>query len=262
MVDFPLPEGPNIPVRRLDRVKLLSSWKSPTFLFTRTSSSIGLGLGQASEFSFIIAAQGLALAHFSQDFYSLILSLIVVSIIITPYFMKYHTNIYKAFSKFGGHRSIRPHKVRSFEKSPEKPLKDHVIVFGAGTTGMKVIKNLKQKKQKFIVVEHDPEVAKHLSNRGVYCLFGESDNDEILRRAGLYKAKLVILTIPDIDEACFVIRKAKRFNKKIKIFARVSSMIEEKEVCMAGADLIMVSKILTGHEIIRRLDEFLRKSKI
>lgn len=219
----------------------------------RTASAVGLGLGQASEFTFIIAAQGLLLSHFSQDFYSLLLSLMVVSIIITPYLMRYHYHIDDFFGRFRLLRRFKPHNVRKLERAPSKRLENHTIVFGHGVMGRKIVDELKAMKAKFVVTDHDPDVVKHLNRRGIYCFYGEADNEELLASAGLYKAKAAVFTIPDIDEACLAIRRAKRKNKKIKIYARARNYREKKDLEEAGADVVVMPKELSATEVIRRL---------
>ena len=63
----------------------------------RISSMVGLGMGQASEFTFIIAAQGLLLGHLTGNAYSLIISVVITSMVMTPYFVKFRYRIYKGF---------------------------------------------------------------------------------------------------------------------------------------------------------------------
>ncbi|MFQ5648116.1 MAG: cation:proton antiporter, partial [Candidatus Aenigmatarchaeota archaeon] len=227
----------------------------------RTSSTVGLGLGQASEFTFIIAAQGLLLGHLTGQMYSLILSIMVVSMVVTPYFINHHSSIYSFFRRTKvSHRRMRPHKVEKLEKPPEKPLERHVVVFGAGMTGMKVIDYLKRKKERFVVLDHDPDVVKKLNKEGVHCFYGETDNEDLLLKLGLYKAKMAIATIPDIPEACFAIKKAKRFNPKIKILARATSKREEEELRQAGADYIVIPKVVCAAALERSIGHFLRKA--
>jgi len=225
----------------------------------RTSSTIGLGLGQASEFTFIIAAQGLLLGHLTGEMYSLILSIMVVSMVVTPYFIKHHSSIYWFFKRFGiSHSAIRPRKVIKLHRPPAKKLQNHVVVFGAGVTGMNIINDLKKTKESFVVLEHDPDVVKKLNKKGVYCFYGEADNEDLLNKLGLFKAKMAVITIPDIDEACFVIRRAKRFNKKIKILARANTKREKEELSQAGADYVVLPKVICAQELARVIGKYLK----
>ncbi|RLI95862.1 MAG: hypothetical protein DRO99_05280 [Candidatus Aenigmatarchaeota archaeon] len=225
----------------------------------RTSSIIGLGMGQASEFSFILAAQGLALGQISQDIYSVMVSVVVFSMIITPYFMRFRNSIYNLFSRpkiklF--ERIGAPHHVKKLEKPPKKELRNHVVVFGCDVMGGKIVDYLREKGKPFIIAEHNPEVIKELSSKGIYTIYGDADNEDLLRESGLYKARLCIVTIPDIEVAGFVIGKARRFNPDIKIYARAHSEDEAEALYRAGADFVVVPDFVSGGTLVRKIEHF------
>ena len=227
----------------------------------RTSSIIGLGMSQASEFSFILAFQGLRIFnHISQDVFSLIVSVIVISIIITPYLMKFRKNIYGFFSSIdfpGKHHFGTPTHVKKLEKKPETGLSKHVVVFGCDVMGSRIVDYLKNQRIRFIVAEHNPETIRKLTSDGVYALYGDADNEDLLKEIGLYKAKLAIITIPDIEIAGFVISKARRFNPGIKIYARAHCEEDAQVLYKAGADFVVVPDFVSGGMIIRKIEYFL-----
>nr|MCK4930163.1 NAD-binding protein [Nanoarchaeota archaeon] len=230
----------------------------------RTASVIGLGMGQASEFTLILAAQGLALGHISSELNTIFVTVIVTSMVITPYLMNARNTIYKLASRpnIGLFKRVgAPDHVKRLEKHPEKRLKNHIIVFGSDIMGGKVVDYLKDKKKPFIVAEHNPEVIRELSKKGVYTIYGDADNEDLLREAGLYRAKLAIVTIPDVETSGFVIGKARRFNSKIKIFARAHSKEEADALYRVGADFVVVPDFVSGGTLIRKTDHFLSGGK-
>jgi CPA2 family monovalent cation:H+ antiporter-2 len=230
----------------------------------RTASVIGLGMGQASEFSFILAAQGLALGHISQGVYSIMVSVVVLSMIITPYLMNARNGIYKMFCRSSPSlfKNIgRPNHVKRLEKSPKKELKNHIVIFGCDVMGGKIVEYLKEKKKQFIVAEHNPEVIRELSERDVFTIYGDADNEDLLRESGLYKARLAIVTIPDIEISGFVIGRAKRFNQNIKIYARAHSKEEAEALYRVGADFVVVPDFVSGGTLVRKIEHFLSGSK-
>ncbi len=228
----------------------------------RTSTYIGLGLGQASEFMFIIAAEELRLGNMSQDFYSFLISIVVVSIMLTPYTMKARDGLYGFISKLripymNRRKWTHPRSIHQIENPPEKGLKNHIVIFGAHRMGQRVVEYLKEKEEKFIVVERDPEVVKYLGRRGVYCIYGDANNEDILKKISLNESKLVILTIPYADISSFVIRKAKRGNEKVKILARAHSEIDSERLYKAGADVVIIPEFVSAEKIVKKIDHFL-----
>ncbi len=230
----------------------------------RNATIIGIGLGQASEFSFIIAANGLMLGHLDNGTYSLIISLVVLSMVITPYTMRFRHDIHRFFSdrKFRLPESLStPTHIRKIEKKPKKGLSNHVVVFGCDVMGSKVIDYLKNKKVKFIVTEHNPEIIRNLSRDGVYTMYGDAFNEDLLKETGLYKAKLAIVTIPDVEVSGFIVGKAKRFNPSIKIYARAHSEDDANALYKAGADFVVVPDFVSGGTLVRKLDHFISSRK-
>jgi len=231
----------------------------------RNATVIGVGLGQASEFSFIIAAQGLVTpGHLNADMYSFIVSLVIMSMVITPYSMKFRHKIYNFFSdrNFNLPKSLStPTHVTKIEKKPKKEMNNHVIVFGCDVMGSKVVDYLKNKKAKFIVTEHNPEIIRELSKDGIYTMYGDACNEDLLKETGLYKAKLAVVTIPDVESSGFIIGKAKRFNPSIKIYARAHSEDDANALYKAGADFVVVPDFVSGGTLVRKLEHFMHPKK-
>jgi len=234
----------------------------------RISTFIGTGLGQASEFSFIIAYQGLALNHLttgsftSSEIYSFIISIVVVSMVLTPYFVHFRNRIYKGISHLFSLNILKkvsiPHKVHRLGLHPRKGMRNHVVVFGADVMGGRIVEYLKKKRINFVVAEHNPETVKNLSSADIYSVYGDADNEELLKRVGLYSAKLAIITIPDVNIASFIIRKAKRFNKKIKIFARAYHQGEAMQLHECGADFVVVPELVSGEKLIQAVGHVIK----
>jgi Kef-type K+ transport system membrane component KefB len=231
----------------------------------RTSGYVGLGMGQASEFMFIIAAAMFFIGNITREFYSFILSIVVVSIIITPYFAKGRSVFYDFFSRFRVPKIrhlIHPKSIHVLENPPDQVLKNHIILFGAHRMGEKIVQYLRDRGEKFVVVERDPEIVKNLGKKGIYVRYGDAENEEVLKKIFLTKSKLLILTIPYADVASFVIRKAKRFNDKIRILARAHTEIDAERLYKAGADIVIIPEFVSAEKIVKKIEHFLREKKL
>jgi len=228
----------------------------------RIASSISLGLSQASEFTFIIVAQGLILGHLTNDVYSLIVSLVVISMIFTPYFMKFRNGFYNVFSRIdfpGISRLAKPNFVKKLELKPRIILKNHIVLLGCDVMGRNVVKHLKNLNHTFIVADHNPETIKHLNQKGIYCVYGDAENEELLRDIGLYRANTAVITIPDSALVASIIRKAKHANPKLKVFVKGASKEDEKILHSAGADIVVIPDIISAEEISKKIETLFRK---
>lgn len=235
-----------------------------TYLFLgyggRESSIVGLGMGQSSEFAFIMAAQGVALGHLSTDLYSFLVSLVVISMLTTPYLMRVRNQLYELFSGikiFDLHKRFESHYLETIEREPEERLKDHIVVIGGGVGGKRIINYLLTKKKDFVVIDSNPEVVEDLSEQEIHCIYGDASHEEILQRAGVFRAKMVALSIPDVPSSVYVTKKIKGYNSKIKVFARAHTRADADDLHQAGADYIVIPELASGDEIIRLMGEYL-----
>jgi len=229
----------------------------------RTSGYVGLGLGQSSEFIFILVAEMLVIGTITREFYSLFISVVVLSIVITPYAMNARSGFYKLFSRFKlPKRLLHSKSILVIENQPKDQMKRHVIVFGAHIMGNKIIKYLTSVKEKFVVIERDPEIVKELGRQKIYIKYGDAENEEILEKVGLAKAKLVILTIPYADTSSFVIRKARRLNPGIRIIARAQNEQDAESLYLAGADAVIIPELVSAEKVVKKIDHFRKEKKL
>ncbi|MCK4532029.1 MAG: NAD-binding protein, partial [Candidatus Aenigmarchaeota archaeon] len=222
-------------------------------------------MGQASEFMFIIAAEMFLIGSITHDFYSFLLSIVVVSIVITPYFARGRGVFYEFFSRFRLpkiHHFIHPKSIHVLENPPDKILEDHIILFGAHRMGEKIVQYLKDRGEKLVVVERDPEIVKSLSRKGIHVRYGDAENEEILKKIFLTRAKLLILTIPYADVASFVIRKAKRSHPQVRILARAHTEVDAERLYKAGADIVIIPEFVSAEKIVKKIEHFLREKKL
>ncbi len=232
----------------------------------RTSIFVSLATAQISEFSFIIAASGLAAGLISADMFSLLILVTAVSMALTPYLMKYSENIYLALRKlFMGARPVIElafinRSLAELENLPEKGLGGHIIVVGAGALGSNIAGAL-QNSQKVIVIDHDPEVVFGHINRKFYAIYGNVESAELWERANLEKAKLLAITIPDFERALFLVQYARKMNRDIAIIARAHYYNEALELYNKGADLVIMPEIISSNVFLQNISNFLESGK-
>ncbi|MBN2517528.1 MAG: cation:proton antiporter [Candidatus Altiarchaeota archaeon] len=227
----------------------------------RTSFLAGVGLGQISEFSLILALP-LALENPASPVFLITLVIAIVTISITPYLIKYGNSIYIPFSgmleKLEKMSFIK--KRHQLERFPEKKkLNDHIVFFGAHIMGMEVINHLQKSKEDFVVVDHNPEIIKKLINRGVHSLYGDAEDIEVLEKVNLKDAKLIISTIPNEDDSLLLIKTVRKVNPDAMVFVTAKTIDHAIKFYREGADYIFHLKLLGGKEAAKVLDESLGK---
>ncbi len=110
------------------------------------------------------------------------------------------------------------------DRSPavdEEPSRDHVVLLGHGSVGSVLAGFLHHRRLPFVVIEQDLTTATTLQQRGVHVLHGDGEDPELLRRARIQDARVLLVTTPQPVAARRAIDNARRLNPRIDVIARV-----------------------------------------
>ncbi|HET8647862.1 MAG TPA: TrkA family potassium uptake protein, partial [Vicinamibacteria bacterium] len=128
-------------------------------------------------------------------------------------------------------------------------LHDHVIVCGLGRMGRLVCGEFSALGRPFVVVDRSPEVVEGFSLAHGVALVGDATSDEVLRRAGVDRAQvLVTLAASDADNL-FITMSARLLNEKLTIVARAEEEGAEKKLMRAGANRVISPYVIGGHRV-------------
>ncbi|MCG2783371.1 MAG: cation:proton antiporter [Candidatus Altiarchaeales archaeon] len=222
----------------------------------RTSFLSALYLAQISEFSLIMASEGLRLGHISYDVFSMIIFIGVTTITISSYFIIHGPEIYRRMSPVL--RVIdRISKDKELEHLP-KGHKNHVIVFGCKRMGYKIVRTLQKFRRDFLVVDINPDVIDSLICQTISCIYGDIGDFEILDRINLKNADAVISTVPDQKDNLFMIDEIKRVNADALIVVTSDDLDGALRLYNAGADYVMLPRMLAGDAISEFMERHMK----
>ena len=119
-----------------------------------------------------------------------------------------------------------------------KELKDHYIVCGYGRMGMVICKELKDTGARFAVIEKAPMASDTLES-DILLVRGDATKDEVLKQAGIERAKGLISVLPTDAENLYVVLSAKVLNPDLNIVARAGEEGSEQKLLRAGADRVV-----------------------
>ncbi len=124
---------------------------------------------------------------------------------------------------------------KKMTKEIEK-MTNHIIVCGAGETGVHVIKQLKRRMVDFVVIENDPEALDILKELQVKYVFDDATKEETLMDANVKKAKGLISALAKDSDNAFVVMTARELNPGLHIVARAHEDNSHKKLRRAGAN--------------------------
>ncbi len=137
-------------------------------------------------------------------------------------------------------------KKKRIKKDIDK-LKGHFIICGFGRMGQIICKELKANKMKFVVIDKEESLLK--DREDILYLIGDTTKDEILKEAGIERAKGLITVLTTDAENLYVVLSARALNPKLFIVARAAEEEAEKKLKIAGADRVICPYHIGGLRI-------------
>ena len=125
-------------------------------------------------------------------------------------------------------------------------LKDHYIVCGCGRMGTTICDYLSQRKEPFVVVDHDEDVLRaSCSETGRLWLVGDATDDDVLTKAGVAQARSLATVLPTDADNLYVTLSARLLGPDLQIVARASDEAAVEKLRRAGATRV-VSPFASG----------------
>ncbi|MEK6972627.1 MAG: cation:proton antiporter [archaeon] len=230
---------------------------------TRIALLVGFGLAQLSEFSFVLAGEGLKSGLLSQGTFSVVLIVVAISMVVTPYIFNYKKAIvglfdsfFTKFNMFNNQNFERKiGELQDFEK-----VSDHLVIIGAGTMGNILLNGLKD--IPLVVLDHNSDLIRMLKAKGVNAVYGEAQNDELWKKLNLKAARALIVVIPEADVSAEIIKYAKTENHRLPIFGRAHYYTEGLQLYDAGCDFVIMPHVVGSNVLLKNLLCFIKTKKL
>jgi len=206
-------------------------------------------LTQVSEFSLIIALQGLTLGHISADVFSITATIALFTFTLASYLITFDQQIYSRLSKYLTHFEKLSNKKHLILEDIPITTEKHTIVCGGRRMGSHIFPALQKLKHPFVVVDYNPEIILSLMKEGVPCIYGDVGDVEVLEKVNLKNADMIFSTIDNEDDNLVLLLEAKSANKKTKVFLTANTVDEALELYDVGADYVIIPDILSGKKV-------------
>ncbi|MCL6282223.1 monovalent cation:proton antiporter-2 (CPA2) family protein [Ruegeria sp. 2012CJ41-6] len=187
-----------------------------------------LGLAQAGEFGFVLVAFSAQHNVIPPGLQQKLLMIIALTMLITPLLFI----IYDLLSK--NMRDTTP-KHEPDEIDEEGP----IIIAGIGRFGQIVNRLVQASGFKTVVLDTDMETIQLMRRFGYKGFLGDPTRPELLKAAGLAKAKVLVAAMDDPAEVTKLVAYARRQQPDLHIVARAYDRTHVYELYQAGADDIV-----------------------
>lgn len=213
--------------------------------FTRRNSFLaGLTAAQVSEFGFVLLYAGSNMGYITGQELSIFTMVAIITIFTSSYLIIYNEKIYRFlipfFNLFG------KDKYQQGEKVPER---FDVWIVGLHRIGEHVARSLHKLGLRIAVIDYDPAIGKSNDHKNFALFFGDASDIEFIENLPIANSKLVVLTIPALDDQMVIINHVRQSRSETFIVANAYQYEEIKELYEAGADYVMMPHLVGGNWI-------------
>ena len=227
-----------------------------------TALTVGAGLAQIGEFSFILAGLGVALGLLPEEGRSLILAGSLISIAANPL-------VFSAVEPAQRWAKARSDLARRLARSQDplaelpmttdlKLLTGQVVLVGYGRVGRRIADALGERGIPYVVADVNREKVELLRERNIPAVSGDAADPEVLVQAHVARAKMLVIATPDTAGVRKMVETAKMVNPSISIVIRSHSDDEAELLRGERAGTVFVGE----QELARGMTEAVLKEYI
>lgn len=125
-------------------------------------------------------------------------------------------------------------------------LNDHIIVCGYGRVGRRAVEEFRASGVPYVVLDHSEDATAAAEREGDLFIRGDGARDEDLLRAGLERARGLLVASDDDADNLYITLSAKARRPDLTVIARGSSEDAERKLKLAGADRVVLPYTTAG----------------
>jgi monovalent cation:H+ antiporter-2, CPA2 family len=214
----------------------------------RVALLTGVIISQASEFSFVLSKIGFNAGIVDNNVNQLFLAVAILSMFVTPGAISTGSAFQKLLDR------IIPSRWgagRIGAGADARKLTDHTIIAGYGLAGRNLAASLTAKNIPFMVIEYDPMVVHANRETGLNIMYGDASRPEVLKHAGIDRARAVVFTMSDPDLLLVAVELAHRLkpDQSLLILARARYANQIAPLEARGAHSIVAEEVSGSYEI-------------
>jgi CPA2 family monovalent cation:H+ antiporter-2 len=197
----------------------------------RNAWQAGFALAQGGEFGFALLTLAGALDLVAPAQQSLVFSSIMLSMMLTPLLLKMNPH----WARWADRRSGSAPPLSQAADSDEP----HVILCGFGRVGQAIARFLQREQIPYIAIDSDTLRVREALLAGEPVLYGDSRQRTLLRKAGLDKARLVVIAFDGFSDAQRILEEVRVLRPDLPVLVRTADDRHWEALQAAGATEIV-----------------------
>lgn len=185
-------------------------------------------LSQGGEFAFVVFGAAATAKVFTQETSSILVVVVALSMVTTPLLLIFYD------------RLVAPYFAAA-RKRPDDKIDDNenpVIIAGFGRFGQIIGRLLHANKIGLTVLDHDPDQIDMLRKFGFKVFYGDATRIDLLRTAGVAKARLLVVAIDDVEGSLRLIAAVRHAYPLLPIAARARNISHYYDLMDLGVTVL------------------------
>lgn len=216
-----------------------------------TSFKAGIHLSQISEFSIVLVVLASQSGLINDQAASVMTLVALITIGASSYLMKYDDPLYRRF-----HRVLDIFERKSPTERRQKRGLYAAILFGYHHGGHEFLHLFRDMKQRYLVVDYDPEIIEHLDSQGIRHAYGDATDTEFLEEINAGHAKFVASTIIDRRVNLQVLTYLHRYSTDIVFICHARTYEDALELYEHGAAYVILPRFLGSEYITSHIKRY------
>ena len=128
-------------------------------------------------------------------------------------------------------------------------LRDHFIICGYGRIGTQIVAEFEDHRVAYVVIDQTEEALERIRTEGRLHIEGDASKEEILKAAGIARAKGLISAVDSDERAVYIVLAARALNPNLYIVARAGRPDSIRRLELAGATRTISPYVMAGHRM-------------
>jgi len=204
----------------------------------RSALRTGVVLAQGGEFGLVLLAIAFSKGLLDTPTVQMLLAASVVSMALTPVFIKYNAAIGRNLS---ADNRVAPGKAVEVAADTGTDLAGHVIICGYGRIGQELAMALREQGFASVGLDLDVALVRNATRNGENVVYGDASHLDILGAAGLREARALVVTYADDRVAAATIEQVRAAYATLPILVSAHSHAAAERLRSSGASEVISS---------------------
>ena len=232
----------------------------------RASLLPAINLAQISEFSLVVIQTGVAAGHISTETSSATSFAFVVLAVLSTFAMTKSGDITRfliaPLKRIGIRDLDHAHAAEEGGHEGGHGETRRIVILGFFRAASALLSQIERQNEALLdqitVIDFNPLVFQTLKARGLHVIYGDISHADTLVHAGIGKAELIILSVPDSllvganNEK--LVRHVRSLNQTARIVATADLLADVGDLYAAGADYVAVTRISDARELFSAIE--------